>query len=129
MSSTGTFGTAINCIDGRTQKAVTAWVREEAGVDYVDMVTEAGCDGVLHAAADTALIASLKKKVGISVNAHKSSIIVVAGHHDCAENPISKEEHAAHIKESVALVRSWGFAVKVIVGVWVNDRWEVERVC
>lgn len=129
MSTHGTFGTAINCIDGRTQQAVSDWVKAKAGVDFVDMVTEAGVDGVMAKGGDMATLESLKKKVGISVNAHKSSIIVIAGHHDCAGNPVTKDDHAAHIRKAVEAVTSWGFPVSTVAGLWVNDQWEVEQVC
>lgn len=38
----GTFATAINCMDGRTQLAVTAFMKSRYGVDFVDMITEPG---------------------------------------------------------------------------------------
>jgi len=30
------FGTALNCIDGRTQISVIKWLKETFAVDYVD---------------------------------------------------------------------------------------------
>jgi S-methylmethionine-dependent homocysteine/selenocysteine methylase len=41
------FGTAINCMDGRTQLPVLDWVKKNYDVDYVDMITEAGADKIL----------------------------------------------------------------------------------
>ena len=40
--TTGKFGTAINCIDGRAQEPLIAWFKSEHGLDYVDLITEAG---------------------------------------------------------------------------------------
>ena len=36
------FATAINCMDGRTQLPVIAYLKEKCKIDCVDMVTEAG---------------------------------------------------------------------------------------
>ncbi len=120
------FGTAINCIDGRTQNPVSQWIKENYSVDYVDTVTEPGCDKVLLE-VDYAKIEQIKSKLLISIKAHNSSLIVIAGHHDCAGNPVSKEEHLTQIKKSVNIIKSWNFPVKV-VGVWVNDQWKVEQI-
>ena len=122
----GKFGTSINCIDGRTQIPVSQWIKDNYSVDYVDMVNEPGCDKLLPG-DNTAKIEEVKAKALISVNAHKSSVIVVAGHHDCAGNPISKEEHIDQIKQSVDAIKAWGLSVEV-AGVWVNDQWQIEKV-
>jgi hypothetical protein len=118
------FGTAINCIDGRVQSPVTKWLKENYSLDFVDMITEPGPDRVVSEGNPDKLEA-LKRKAGISVNAHGSNVIVIAGHHDCAGNPVSQEEHVNQIRKSVQTVKSWNLPVRVI-GAWVNDRWEVE---
>jgi len=41
------FATCLNCMDGRVQLPVIHWIKENYGVDYVDMITEAGMDGAL----------------------------------------------------------------------------------
>lgn len=38
MTPPGTFATAINCIDGRVQAAVTRWIQQTYGVEHVDLV-------------------------------------------------------------------------------------------
>ena len=122
----GKFGTAINCIDGRTQNSVSQWIKENYSVDYVDTVTEPGPDKVLLE-VNIEKIEQIKSKLLISIKAHNSSLIVIAGHHDCAANPVSKEEHLTQIKKSINMIKSWNFPVKV-VGVWVNDQWKVEQI-
>lgn len=122
----GKFGTAINCIDGRTQGPVSNWIKQNHSVDYVDMITEPGSDKSLLM-DNKERIEQIKTKVNISIKAHKSSIIVIAGHYDCAGNPVSKEEHLEQIKKSVSIIKSWNFPVKVF-GVWVNDQWKIEQV-
>ncbi len=124
--ATGTFGSAINCIDGRAQGPVADWVKTNGHVQYVDMVTEPGADKVL-AQGTPAQIESIKRSVLISVNAHKSGIIAIAGHHDCAANPVSLEEHFAHIRAAVQVIASWGLPVR-IVGLWVKEGGDIEVV-
>ncbi len=41
------FGTAINCIDGRTQEPVIDYMKHKYGIDGVDMVTFPGVDGII----------------------------------------------------------------------------------
>ena len=41
------FGTAINCIDGRTQEPVLDFMKQMYNIDGVDMVTFPGVDGVI----------------------------------------------------------------------------------
>ena len=82
------FATAINCIDGRTQKPLSEWIKNQYDVDYVDMITEPGCDKVV-CGTELDTVDKIKSKVLISINAHKSSLIAIAGHHDCAGNPVS----------------------------------------
>ena len=125
--SEGKFATAINCMDGRVQAPVTAYLKKKYGVDYVDMITEPGSDGILAANKDKAIIESIKKKVGISTGRHGSKYISVAGHHDCAGNPVDKDTHLANIRSAVKAVKSWGVAAEVI-GLWVDDRWRVSEV-
>lgn len=124
--ATGTFGTAINCIDGRAQAPVSDFVKMNGHVQYVDMVTTAGADNVM-AQGSPAQIEYIKQQVLISVNAHNSRIIAIAGHHDCAANPVSKDEHFAHIHAAVQTIASWSLPVQIF-GLWVNEFGTIEIV-
>jgi carbonic anhydrase len=121
-----TFGTAISCIDGRVQGPITAWVKASGYVDYVDTVTVPGPDQVLTQGAPEQ-IAALRGSVEISVKAHGSQVVAVAGHYDCAAFSTDREAHVAAIRDAVYVVRGWGLPARV-VGLWVNDRWEIEQV-
>ena len=120
------FGTAINCIDGRVQIPVLKWMHQHAGVEFTDLVTEPGPDRVLSSYQITQLL-SIKERVGVSVRAHHSQLIAVVGHHDCAANPVSEEEHRKQIELAVKMVKTWSTGAKLI-GLWVNEKWEVEVV-
>lgn len=120
------FGTAITCIDGRVQRPTILWLREHYGLDYVDVVSEPGPDKLL-ADGWPGDVAPVRNKVGFSITAHAAELIAVCGHHDCAGNPASRDEHWAQIREGVRLVRSWDFPADVI-GLWINERWAIEIV-
>ncbi len=117
----GKFATSITCMDGRIQIPLTNWIKENYSVDYVDTITEPGVDKKIAEDAD---LEYLKAKAAISINAHKSGLIVVSGHFDCAGNPVSDEQHISHIKKGMEVISSWNLGVKVI-GVWVDDTWNV----
>lgn len=121
----GTFATALNCIDGRAQLAVNEWMRQKYDVDFVDTITGPGMDKIVN--ADDEILAPYKKATEISVTKHGSKTIAVVGHYDCAGNPVSDEEHKNHIRQAVEKIKSWNWSVDV-VGLWVNDRWQVEQV-
>ena len=122
----GRFGTAITCIDGRTHAPLTAWLRAAYDLDFVDLITEPGADKLL-AEGWPSDVFPLKSRATISHRAHDSRLIAVAGHHDCAGNPVSREEHWDQVRRGLAVVRSWLLPVEII-GLWVNERWEVEVV-
>lgn len=123
----GNFGTAINCMDGRVQLPVTNWMKEQFHLDYVDMITEPGPDKVVSAGQGKE-IEAIKVKATISASAHGSKIIVIAGHDDCAGNPVEKEQHLSQIRQAIQVVRSWSLPFDKVMGVWVNKDWKVEVV-
>ncbi|WP_226585608.1 carbonic anhydrase [Halobacillus litoralis] len=121
-----TFATAINCMDGRVQLPVIHWMQERYGTEYIDMITEAGPTKFLLEGSEDQLV-SVQAKIKISADNHGSNVVAVVGHHNCAGNPVEREVKEGQIKESVDLVKSWGFNVDVI-GLYVNENWEVEVV-
>jgi hypothetical protein len=123
--SHGKFGTAINCMDGRVQFPVANWMKEQFHLDYIDMITEPGPDKILSLGQGQ-IIESIKAKVEISTKAHGSKIILIAGHDDCAGNPVSKEQHLVHIRKAVQTVHSWDLPLEKVIGVWVNKDWNIE---
>ena len=120
------FGTALNCIDGRTQVPVIKWLKENFDVDYVDLITEPGMDKVLSQ-GQWVEIKRLREKVIISITAHNSNVVAVVGHYDCAANPVSDCEHFQEIAASTYTVKSWDLPVTVI-GLWIDEFWRVHVV-
>jgi hypothetical protein len=124
--ASGSFATAINCMDGRTQLPVNSWMKEKFGVDFVDTITEPGPNGVL-ANNKEPLVTSIKDRVLISVNGHGSRTIALVGHHDCAGNPGPKDMQLDHMMKGIEVLRSWALPVHIL-GLWVGEDWKVEVV-
>ena len=122
------FATAINCMDGRVQIPVIEYLKTRYDVDYIDMVTEPGPIRALWQNSDSAMVESIKKRVEISVFKHHSSLIAIVGHHDCAGNPVNKDTQVKQIQTSVKTVASWKLEAQII-GLWVDENWEVSEVC
>jgi len=127
MMSHGKFATAINCMDGRAQLPVIEYLKKKLGVDFVDMVTEAGPVKALAENADRGFLDSVRKRIWVSVEKHHSQAIAVVGHHDCAGNPVGEAEQRRQIERSLAVVGSWDPGVEVL-GLWVNGSWRVEEI-
>ncbi|RJP24721.1 MAG: hypothetical protein C4527_18240 [Candidatus Omnitrophota bacterium] len=88
------------------------------------MITLAGPDKVLSG-PNFSVVNNIRERVMVSRQAHGSEIIVMVSHHDCAGNPVSKEEHVAHNHKSVRVIQSWGLPMR-IVGIWLDENWQVE---
>jgi len=123
----GTFAACINCIDGRVQKCVTDYIISKFKVDHVDMITEPGPDKVLSEHNDPIVIGSIKKKLIISAEKHASKVVAIAGHHDCAANPVDKDVHFRQIRESIKNISDWDVGIDVC-GLWVDENQRVTLV-
>lgn len=106
---------------------VIDWLKIGFNVQYVDLITEPGANQLLLTGTSSQIY-SVREKIQLSLEKHASEVLAVAGHFDCLANPVSKEEHWQQIKESVNLIESWGFWVRV-VGLWVNQWSSIDIVC
>jgi carbonic anhydrase len=130
MSSDKKFACAINCMDGRVQDAVKDYMKNNYGVDYVDMVTEPGPDKIIcnKESCDLAVIEDIKKRVGISVQHHGTKVVAIVGHEGCAGNPAPKEEHILQLKKCKEAVGGFGFPIEIVL-LWVAGDWTtVEKI-
>ena len=118
------FATAINCIDGRVQKPVVEYIQKSFSVDYVDMITEPGPNKILSEGRDASIVASLKKKVEISIKRHNSQFIAIAAHYDCAGNPENEDAQKEQLRKAVKVIISWGFPVKKIIALWLDENFK-----
>ncbi len=124
MTSFPGFAICLNCMDGRVQWPVIRWIRRRCGVAYVDMITEAGMDGVL---AGGKAIDGILKKVEISVNRHGSRDIFVVGHDDCAGNPVDEATHQTNIRAAVQCLKDRYEDCRVS-GLWVTTSGDIVEV-
>ena len=120
------FATCLNCMDGRAQLPVIYWIKEFYNVDYVDMITEAGMDGILSGNPDIDMN-NLYNKIEISVSGHKSGTIFLVGHHDCGGNPVDDDTHKRQITSAVENLSKYGFPV-TLIGLWLSAEWIVEEI-
>lgn len=119
------FATCLNCLDGRVQLPIIQWIKENYQVGYVDMITEAGMDGVLT--NEGANIEGILLKINISIDKHGSNIICVVGHYDCAGNPVDDEIHKKQICMAAQRLKELKSSCQII-GVWISDKWLVENI-
>jgi hypothetical protein len=121
------YGTAINCIDGRTQQPIIDYIKQSYAVNVVDLITFPGADSIFSDKSRRTEALLAKHSVSISVEKHNSRTLAVVGHHDCAGNPVDKNHHYAQIQRALKEISLWNLPVKII-GLYVNDHWKVEEV-
>lgn len=127
MAHGGTFGTVINCMDGRVQLPVIEWMKQKYHVDYVDSITEPGPVRPLGEGKEAAAVESIRRRLDISVGKHGSKTVAVVAHHDCAGNPVGKEQQLQQLSAAIRVVRAWGHGV-LVLGLWVDEHWAVHPV-
>jgi len=121
------FATAINCMDGRVQHPVMAFIQKNFSVDYVDMITMPGPNKILVEGKEKSLIEFIRKCLEISLFRHHSELVAVVGHYDCAGNPGDEATQSQDILKAMEVVASWFLNVKII-GLWVDASWQVNLI-
>jgi len=113
------FCTAINCMDGRVQLPVIRYLQDYFKVRYVDMITEPGPVRILAQPHDSEIIASIERRIDISVSKHHSQGIAVIAHEDCAGNPVSDEDQKKQISLAIEYLRK-KYPQLTTIGLWVD---------
>lgn len=121
------FCTVVNCMDGRIQEPVSAYLKERFGVDYVDGITEPGPNGILARGEPQALVDSIVSRVRISVEKHGSVGIAVVGHFDCAGNPGDEAMQNEHTRTAIEKLHHL-FDGLSIIGLYVDEQLNVKEV-
>ncbi len=93
------FSTAINCMDGRTQLTVINFMQKRFGAVDVDMITEPGPNKILAERTDADAVASIQRRIAISIEKHSTCGMAITGHEDCGGNPVDKPQQ---LKELIA---------------------------
>ena len=121
------FCSVINCMDGRVQEQVIRFLKNYYSVDYVDSITEPGPVGIISAGTETGILESIKNRLEISISKHNSVGIAIVAHHDCAGNPVSKDQQLADMKKSVEFIRSH-YSQLQLIQIWVDENWNVHEI-
>ena len=121
------FCTSIHCMDGRVQEPIINFLKEHYAVKYIDTITEPGPCKILAENNDEILVNSITERVEISIRKHKSELIAISGHYDCAGNPCDKETQKDQIKKSIQFCRNIHPDVEII-GLWIDNEWKVNNV-
>ena len=116
--------TCLNCMDGRVQLPVLNWIKKNYEVDFVDVITEAGMDGVLAKQED---ISEVLRSIKVSVNINKSTRLFIVGHYDCRGNPVEEKLHRQEITDAIIRLKPL-WPKQEVFGLWVNQNWQVEKV-
>jgi len=119
------FAAVINCMDGRVQDPVNEWMKERTGAKYIDVITEAGPDRIMASTATASRL--ILRRILVSRDKHESKHLALVAHHDCAGNPVSKEEHLEHLKQAAKIVTTWNLGMDILL-LWVNENWQVELI-
>ena len=119
-----TRATCLNCMDGRVQIPVITWIHAHYPVDYVDVITEAGMDGVLAQQKD---ISEILRSIKVSVDLNKSTRLFIVGHHDCRGNPAQESRHREDILRAVERLKPL-WPAQEVMGLWVDGRWKVQQI-
>lgn len=114
-------------MDGRVQEPVNQYLISEYKADYVDVITEAGPNKILAEDENKNLIESIKNRAAVSVQKHKSKVIAIVGHYDCAGNPVGEEIQKEQVASAMERMKEWNFPVTVI-GLWVSKDWVIEEI-
>jgi hypothetical protein len=119
-----TFGTAIQCIDGRIQEPIIKFLKSRYNLTYIDTITEPGVCKILAERSSGQVILLIEKALDISVNLHKSRMIAVSGHHDCASNPSDENTQKKQVNECKEYLKA-KYPGCEILGLWVDKNWKV----
>ena len=120
------FYTAINCMDGRVQLPVNNYLRKRFNVEYVDTITEASPVFLLSEKVSSSEVQSILNRLRISIERHHSIGLAIVGHHDCAGNPVHKTRQIEHLRKSIKTIEKVHENIEII-GLWVNENWEIEE--
>ena len=121
------FCTVVNCMDGRVQLPVIAFLQDYFKAEFVDSITEPGPVRIFDEKTDPTMLKSILARVDISVNHHGSGGIAVCAHPDCAGNPVDENGQKQQIKDSVKYLEKTYPGIK-IVGLWVDSKWIVNKI-
>lgn len=121
-----TFGTVLNCIDGRVQDVVIDYLRQRWSVDHVDVITEPAPERVLAERTDSSTVARLRSAVLDSLDRQRYPRLALAAHSDCEPDPVSASVQRRRVEEAVNWLRN-EFRRAEVLGLWVDETGKVHE--
>ncbi len=122
------FCVAVTCIDGRVQVPVIRFLQEQARVDHVDLVTEPGVVKVLaESDGDSAEMKSIHRRIEVSRKAHRSRVVALVAHEDCAGNPVSESQQLSQLRKAARRMAEEIHGVSVMA-LWADLNGRVTKV-
>ena len=115
----GSFGTVINCMDGRIQAPARRFLRDRFAVDHVDVITEAGPVRILAEGYPESAVGAIRARLEISIEHHGSRKVAIVAHEDCAGNPVDREVQMIQLERSMRAVMDW-FPDLAVIGLWIR---------
>jgi len=125
--SSMSFCTVINCMDGRVQLPVIAFLMERFRCLYVDIVSEPGPSLILSERSSRGIMDSILRRVDISFEVHKSKGVAIVAHADCAGNPGRKSKQLKDLRNAVDFLTHRYVSTEVIA-LWVDEKLEVQEI-
>jgi hypothetical protein len=122
MSTKKRFCTAINCMDGRTQRPVVEFLETHYAADFVDAITEPGPVKILAEGGPAAQVENIKTRLQISLATHGSVGVAVVAHSDCAGNPAAEAEQKEQLRSALEFLKPLCGGVPLI-GLWLGGDW------
>jgi hypothetical protein len=121
------FGTVINCMDGRTQLPALQYLKRHLEVDYVDSVTEPGPVRILAEEPESAQTHSILNRVRTSTDKHGSRCVAIVAHYDCAGNPAPKDAQLNQLDLAVRFIAAQCPGIRIL-GLWIDETWAVTQI-
>ena len=89
------------------------------GVEYVDVVTEAGPVGVLSQDIENRDTISIFRRIEVSINVHLAKGIAIVAHQDCAGNPLPDSEQKLQLQICQKIL-SKRYPQLEVIGLWFD---------
>ena len=119
------FCTVITCMDGRIQGPMMKFVLEEYGYDQPDTITDPGPIKALGDRENGEYLDRICERINISVHQHGARHIFICGHHDCAGNPVARNDQEGQLKVAAQRIREKYPDCRVDT-VYINEQWQCD---
>lgn len=122
------YCTAINCMDGRAQLPVIAFLQKYFSAEHVDCITEPGPVDIFARTTDLMILNSIFTRVDLSLKKHGSEGIAICAHPDCAGNPMDEVIQKTQLKRSVIFLKE-AYPDVDIIGLWIENNQQPQKCC